>query len=188
MTATVLVSQICIIHVWLYSCWLHSIIQCSAATDQEPSSADHMVIQLMGVPAMSAACSMISQSGPATLSCSTDRSYKLLGRQLWAALPSEKSRSPAMVNKVSKWCHTSYETFICSRPRYRVLLVLQVSTLTFSVHRKTDVTEWMTHKQTNKQTNKLLYTSAHCLRKSSLKISWLALVEKKYIPLEKKKK
>ena len=41
------------------------------------------------------------------LSFSTDRSYKLLGRQLWAVLSSEKSRSPTKAIKVSKSCHNS---------------------------------------------------------------------------------
>ena len=46
-------------------------------------------------------------SGPAPLSFSTDRSYKLLGRQLWAVLSSEKSRSPATAIRVSKSRHNS---------------------------------------------------------------------------------
>ena len=41
------------------------------------------------------------------LSFSTDRSYKLLGRQLWAVLSSEKSRSPTKAIKVSKSRHNS---------------------------------------------------------------------------------
>ena len=46
-------------------------------------------------------------SGPATLSCSTDRTYELPGSQLWAVLSSEKSRSPAMAITVSKSRHNS---------------------------------------------------------------------------------
>ena len=36
--------------------------------------------------------------GPATLSCSTDRTYELPGSHVWAVLSSEKSRSPATGN------------------------------------------------------------------------------------------
>ena len=46
-------------------------------------------------------------SGPATLSCSTDRTYELPGSQLWAVLSPEKSRSPATAIKVSKSRHNS---------------------------------------------------------------------------------
>ena len=46
-------------------------------------------------------------SGPALLSCSKILTYQLLGSQLWTALPLEKSRSPATVNKVSKSRHNS---------------------------------------------------------------------------------
>ena len=49
-------------------------------------------------------------SGPAALSFSTDISYKLLGRQLWAVLSSEKSRSPATAIKVGKSRHNSRTT------------------------------------------------------------------------------
>ena len=46
-------------------------------------------------------------SRPAALSCGTDRSYKLLGRQLQAVLTKENSRSPATAIKVSKSRHNS---------------------------------------------------------------------------------
>ena len=46
-------------------------------------------------------------SGPALLSCSKILTYQLLGSQMWTALPLEKSRSPATVNKVSKSRHNS---------------------------------------------------------------------------------
>ena len=46
-------------------------------------------------------------SGPALLSCSKILTYQLLGSQLWTALPLEKSRSPATVNKVIKSRHSS---------------------------------------------------------------------------------
>ena len=39
--------------------------------------------------------------GHLLLSCSNILTYQLLGSQLWTALPLEKSRSPATVNKVS---------------------------------------------------------------------------------------
>ena len=45
-------------------------------------------------------------SGPVLLSCSKIITYQLLGSKLWIALPLEKSRSPATVNKVSKSRHT----------------------------------------------------------------------------------
>ena len=50
-------------------------------------------------------------SGPALLSCSKILTYQLLGSQLWTALPLEKSRSPATVNKVSKRGITLEQSF-----------------------------------------------------------------------------
>ena len=50
----------------------------------------------------------ISLDPAATLSCSTDRIYKLPGSQVWVVLSSVKSRSPATAIKVSKSRHNSW--------------------------------------------------------------------------------
>ena len=65
--------------------------------------------------------------------------YELPGSQLWAVLSPEKSRSPATASKVSKLRHNSRTKalnlkFINTNPsKYRYLLVLLVSTLSFQL-------------------------------------------------------
>ena len=84
-------------------------------------------------------------SGPALLSFSTDRSYKLLGRQLWAVLSSEKSRSPATAIKVSKSRHNSRTKLrmkllhIQKRDNVEFYLCCKFQLSPFSVCCKTDV-------------------------------------------------
>ena len=75
----------------------------------------------------------------------TDRSYKLLGRQLWAVLSSEKSRSPATAIKVSKSRHNSRTKLrmkllhIQKRDNVEFYLCCKFQLSPFSVRRKTDV-------------------------------------------------
>ena len=63
--------------------------------------------------------------------------YELPGSQLWAVLSPEKSRSPATASRVSKSRHNSRTKalnlkFLNTNPsKYRYLLVLLVSTLSF---------------------------------------------------------
>ena len=79
------------------------------------------------------------------LSFSTDRSYKLLGRQLWAVLSSEKSRSPATAIKVGKSRHNSRTKLrmkllhIQKRDNVEFYLCCKFQLSPFSVRRKTDV-------------------------------------------------
>ena len=97
-------------------------------------------------------------SGPAALSFSTDRSYKLLGRQLWAVLSSEKSRSPATAIKVGKSRHNSRTALrikllhVPDRDNIEFYVLCKFQCSTCSVCRKTDVKDGMTNKQTNKRT------------------------------------
>ena len=86
-------------------------------------------------------------SGPALLSCSKILTYQVLGSQLWTALPSEKSRSPATANKVSKSRHNS-RTKLCIeislvhiRDNIDFYLHCKLQSLPFSVRRKNDGTE-----------------------------------------------
>ena len=80
--------------------------------------------------------------------------YELPGSQLWAVLSPEKSRSPATASKVSKLRHNSRTKalnlkFINTNPsKYRYLLVLLVSTLSFQ-----RVTRNACKRQTDRQTD-----------------------------------
>ena len=96
-------------------------------------------------------------SGPALLSCSKILTYQVLGSQLWTFLPSEKSRSPATANKVSKSRHNS-RTKLCIeislvhiRDNIDFYLHCKFQSLPFSVRRKHDVTD--------RQTTRLQYAS-----------------------------
>ena len=89
-------------------------------------------------------------SGPALLSCSKILTYQVLGSQLWTALPSEKSRSPATANTVSKSRHNS-RTKLCIeislvhiRDNIDFYLHCKFQSLPFSVRRKNDVTDRQT--------------------------------------------
>ena len=100
-------------------------------------------------------------SGPALISCSNILIYQVLGRQLWTALPSEKSRSPATANKVSKSRHNS-RTKLCIeislvhiRDNIDFYLHCKCQSLPYSVRRKNDVTD----RTTDRQTTRLQYAS-----------------------------
>ena len=67
----------------------------------------HYSTRIPGTSEIASIACLHDFSGPALLSCSKILTYQLLGSQLWTALPLEKSRSPATVNKVSKSRHNS---------------------------------------------------------------------------------
>ena len=106
--------------------------------------------------------SLLTQfSGPALVSCSKILTYQLLGSQLWTALPLEKSRSPATVNKVSKPRHNS-RTKLCmelslvhNRDNIDFYLYCKFQSLPFSVRRENGVTD----RTTDRQTTRLQYAS-----------------------------
>ena len=92
-------------------------------------------------------------SGPALLSCSKILTYQVLGSQLWTALPSEKSRSPATANKVSKSRHNS-RTKLCIeislvhiRDNIDFYLHCKFQSSPFSVRRKNGVTDRQNDRQ-----------------------------------------
>ena len=100
-------------------------------------------------------------SRPALLSCSKILTYQLLGSQLWTALPLEKPRLPATVNKVSKPCHNS-RTKLCmelslvhNRDNIEFYLHCKFQSLPFSVRRTNGVTD----RQNDRQTTRLQYAS-----------------------------
>ena len=93
-------------------------------------------------------------SGPALLSCSKILTYlQVLGSQLWTALPSEKSRSPATANKVSKSRHNSRMklcieiSLVHIRDNIDFYLHCKFQSLPLSVRRKIDVTDRLTDRQ-----------------------------------------
>ena len=99
-------------------------------------------------------------TGPALLSCSTILTYQLLGSQVWTALPLEKSRSPATVNKLSKPRHNS-RTKLCivlslihNRDNVELYLHCKFQSSPFSVHRKNGVTDGRTDRQTDRQNDR----------------------------------
>ena len=111
-------------------------------------------------------------SGPALLSCSKSITYQLPCSQLWTALPLEKSRSPATVNKVNKPRHNSRTklyielSLVHNRDNIEFYLHCKFQSLPFSVRRKNGVTDRQNDRQrmprgsahrgimTDKQTNK----------------------------------
>ena len=96
-------------------------------------------------------------SGPALLSCSKILTNLLLGSQLWTALPLEKSRSPATVNKVSKPRYNS-RTKLCmelslvhNRDNSEFYLHCKFQSLPSSVRRENGVTDRQTDRTTDRQ-------------------------------------
>ena len=92
-------------------------------------------------------------SGPALLSCSKSITYQLPGSQLWTALPLEKSRSPATVNKETKPSHNS-RTKLCiemslvhNRDNIEFYLHCKFESLPFSMRRKSGVTDRQNDRQ-----------------------------------------
>ena len=87
-----------------------------------------------------------------------DRSYKLLGRQLWTILTLEKSGSPATAIKVSKSRHNSRTKLrmkllnVQKRDNIKFYLRCKFQCSQFSVRCKTDITDGVTHTHTNKRT------------------------------------
>ena len=94
-------------------------------------------------------------SGPALLPCSKILTYQLLGSQLWTALPLEKSRSSATVNKVSNSRHNFGTklrvklSHIHNRDNIEFYLYCKFQSLSFSVRRKNGVTDRQTDRQTD---------------------------------------
>ena len=94
-------------------------------------------------------------SGPALLSCCKILTYQVLGSQLWPALPSEKSRSPATANKVNQSRHNSRTklfieiSLVHIRDNIDFYLHCKFQSLHFSVRRKNDVTDRLTDRQTD---------------------------------------
>ena len=106
-------------------------------------------------------------SGPALLSCSKILTYQLLGSQLWTALPLEKSRSPATVNKVSKPRHNS-RTKLCTelslvhnRDNIEFYLHCKFQSLPSSVRRYNGVTDRTTDRQTDNAITVCLVAPPH---------------------------
>ena len=80
-------------------------------------------------------------------------SIQLLGSQVWTALPLEKSRSPATVNKLSKPRHNS-RTKLCielslihNRDNVELYLHCKFQSSPFSVRRKNGVTDRQNNRQ-----------------------------------------
>ena len=96
-------------------------------------------------------------SRSAAISCGIDRSYKLLGRQLWTVLTLEKSGSPATAIKVRKSRHNLRTKLhmkllnVRKRDNIESYLRCKFQCSQFSVRCKTDITDGVTHTHTNKR-------------------------------------
>ena len=121
-------------------------------SNQKPINADHNSTgRVYNVHAEHASIACLHNfSGPALLSCSKILTYQLLGSQLWTALPLDKSRSPATVNKVSKSRHNSRTklriqvSHVQKRDNIEFYLHCKFQSLPFSVRRKNGVTDRLT--------------------------------------------
>ena len=117
------------------------------------SAISHADAREIAVASLSSLChSLLARfSRSAAISCGINRSYKLLGRQLWTVLTLEKSGSPATAIKVSKSRHNSRTKLrmkllnVQKRDNIESYLRCKFQCSQFSVRCKTDITDGVTH-------------------------------------------
>ena len=138
-------------------CWQHVMTNSAGRVCNQPDAREIAVASLCH--------SLLARfSRPAAISCGIDRSYKLLGRQLWTVLTLEKSGSPATAIKVRKSRHNSRTKLrmkllnVQKRDNIESYLRCKFQCSQLSVRCKTDIANGVTH--THTQTNELPYAVA----------------------------